>query len=267
MIETLKYATISDIYVKDLIFYNNEKEHELKKLCKEYGISYLPHKNRTSCYKLENGTFKNSELHEDLICKPYDRLFEENTIKKFEIGRHDEVMFVVDDNMIKGVVHIVDYNAEFISYEFYKATYRLEKMLRNMLIKKGESNDSLLEWMRLKASEGAVFWKQRYSQCVPKDEIERKAQEVKRKECNPFQTFYFNDILMFTASKKYVSKNFKRNIENLIYIRNWLAHNKDLAPKNREDENPLYHISGLKKFVKGAKGFFQCYEELEFLIS
>ena len=72
---------------------------------------------------------------------------------------------------------------------------------------------------------------------------------------------------MFAASKKYVSKEFKTNIENLKEIRNWVAHNKDLAPKNREDSHPLYRIDGLKKFVKSAKDFFKCYEELEDLTS
>jgi hypothetical protein len=266
MIDTIKYATISNIYVKDLIFFDENKEEALKKLCFDYGISYLPNRNRRTCYKLENGIFKPTELTEDLVCNPYDRLFEDETIKKFENGRHDEVMFVVEEGKIKGVVHIVDYNTEFINYEFYKATYRLEKMLRDLLIKNGETNDSLLEWMRQKANKKIVFWENRYSQCVPNSEERRKEQVRKRKECNPFQTFFFNDLLMFTASKKYVSKDFRKNIEILKEIRNWVAHNKDLAPKNREESHPLYCIDGLKKFVKGARNFFKCYEELEELI-
>ena len=268
MIDTIKYATISNIYVKDLIFYDEKKEEELHAMCLDYGISYLPNKDKKSCYKLlENGTFKSAELTKDLMCNPYDRLFEDETITKFENGRHDEVMFVVEAGKIKGVVHIVDYNTEFINYEFFKATYRIEKMLRDLLIKKGEVNDSLIEWMRQKSKKSNDHWGNRYYQCLPKDEEKRKVEVSRRKECNPFQTFFFNDLLMFAASKKYVSKEFKTNIENLKEIRNWVAHNKDLAPKNREDSHPLYRIDGLKKFVKSAKDFFKCYEELEDLTS
>mgnify|MGYP003672479803 CR=1 FL=1 len=266
MIDTIKYATISNIYVKDLVYYDKNKIEDLKEFCNDYGITYLPSRDRKSCFKLKNGNFEKSILTKDLVCNPYDRLFDDGTINKFESGRHDEVMFVVEDSKIKGVVHIVDYNTEFINYEFYKATYRLEKMLRNLLIKKGETNDSLLEWMNQKANKKNGFWVNRYNQCVPENEEERKNQERRRKECNPFQTFFFNDLLMFSASKKYVSEEFKRNIENLKEIRNWVAHNKDLAPKNREESHPLYRIDGLKKFVKGARDFFRCYEELEELM-
>lgn len=267
MIEAIKYATISNIYVKDLIFYDVNKEEDLKTLCLDYGISYLPNSDRKSCYKLlDNGTFEPAPLTEELICNPYDRLFENETIRKFENGRHDEVMFVVEDDKIKGVVHIVDYNTEFINYEFYKATYRLEKMLRELLSIKGETNDSLINWMHQKSTKGNDFWANRYNQCNPKNQKKRKEQERRRKECNPFQTFFFNDLLMFAASKKYVSKDFKKNIENIKEIRNWVAHNKDLAPKNREESQPLYRIDGLKKFVSGARDFFRCYEELEDLV-
>jgi hypothetical protein len=191
MLETIKYATISNIYVKDLIFYEESEEDKLKELCINYGITYLPSKDRRSCYKLNNGRFTISNLTDELICNPYDRLFEDETINKFEKGRHDEVMFVVENGKIKGVVHIVDYNTEFINYEFYKATYRIEIMLRDLLIQKGETNNSLLEWMRQKPTKQNDFWEIRYSQCVPEDVSERKKQERKRKECNPFQTFLF----------------------------------------------------------------------------
>ena len=96
---------------------------------------------------MEDGAFEPAKLADDLICNPYDRLFEDETISKFENGRHDEVMFVVENDKIKSVVHIVDYNTEFINYEFYKATYRLEKMLRYHLIKKAKDKVRKFEWI------------------------------------------------------------------------------------------------------------------------
>jgi hypothetical protein len=262
MLENIKYATISNIYVKNLIFYDSQKTNELKKMCADYGITYLPSKNRTTCYKLVGDKFIPSEIPEDLKCNPFDRLFDSNTIDKFESGNHDEVLFVVEDDKIKGVVHIVDYNIDFINYEFYKATYLFEKMLRELLLLKNESNDSLLEWMKEKSLKNN-HWKTRYEQCVPNDINILEEQQLKRRDCNPFQTFFLNDLLYFVASKKHVSKEFRQSLDAIKNIRNWVAHNKDLTHKSQIDNNPLYKIEELKDFVVNAKTFFKCYEELE----
>lgn len=185
MIETIKYATISQIFIKDLIFYEDQKKDECKKLCNDNGITFLPNKNRKDCYKLINTVFVSQPLSSDIICNPFDRLFDETTLAKFESGNHDEVMFVVENNKIKGVVHIVDYNADFINFEFFKAMYQFEKNLRILLNLKGKTNDSIIEWIK-KEGENDKFWKTRYEQCMPTD-LKKCNQEIKkRKDCNPF---------------------------------------------------------------------------------
>ena len=168
MIEDIKYATISKIYVKDLVCFNNTNSKNLKTFCLENGITYLPSLDKKSCFRLNGDKFVNSKLTNDLICNAYDRLFDETTIAKFESGKHDEVMFVVEDNKIKGVVHLVDYNSAFINFEFYKAIYELETNLRQILIKAGETNDTLLKWFLLESKKNQ-HWKRRYTQCVPND--------------------------------------------------------------------------------------------------
>ncbi|MET7029801.1 hypothetical protein [Sediminicola luteus] len=265
MIETIKYATISKIYVKNMIFYDNNKSDELIKLCRSYGITYLPGQDRKSCYRLVDNEFHLSKLTKDLICYPYDRLFNEATLRKFESGNHDEVMFVIEDDKIKGVVHVVDYNTDFINYEFFKATYQFENLLRQLLINNGENNESLLKWMSLKAEKNN-HWKKRLEQCVPKEGSKLIEENLRRINCNPFQTFFLNDLLYFVASRKYVSKGFRQNLESITSIRNWVAHNKDLTHKPQIEHGPLYRIEELKEFVNNANTFFKCFEELEELI-
>lgn len=265
MLETIKYATISNIYVKDLRFYDENKETELKEMCQDYGITYLPSKDRKSCYQLIENTFIKKELTTDITCNPYDRIFDKSTLSKFENGNHDEVMFVVEDDKIKGVVHIVDYNSDFINFEFYKATAYLERMLRKLLLAQNETNGTLLSWM-LEKSKKSFFWKNRYANCVPEDDKRKEKLEQQRKDCNPFQTFFLNDLLMFAGSKRYVSAEFRRNCDAITNIRNWVAHNKDLTHKSKTDNHPLYKIKGLKEFVNNANLFFKCYEELEELV-
>ena len=262
MLDNIKYATISKIYIKDLIFYDVNNEVELKKMCNDYGITFLPNQDRKSCYKLTSKGFVGQKLSEDLICYPYDRLFDESTLEKFESGNHDEVMFVVEENKVKGVVHIVDYNTDFINYEFFKATYQFEKNLRSLLILKGETNDTLIDWMK-HSSGKSDHWKRRYNHCMPKKENERNNQIKKRIDCSPFQTFFMSDLLSFIEYKKFLSQEFNSSIDSIKEIRNWVAHNKDLAHKAELDNNPLYKIDELKLFVKQANQFFKAYEELE----
>jgi hypothetical protein len=262
MIESIKYALISDIYVKELLVYDIDNQDDLSVFCLQNGISYVPGKDRKSVYRFVEGSFQKAELTEDLICSPTDRLFDQNTLAKFEQGSHDEVLFVMEGERIIGVVHIVDYNKEFINIEFYSAIYAFETMLRNYLTSKGETNQTLLDWMEQKAKENN-HWKRRYKECVPKDEVKRQLEEEKRNDFGPFQTFFLNDLLHFSASKRYVSKDFRRNLDAIIGIRNWVAHNKDLAHKIKGFGKPLYRIKELKEFVNNANAFFACYEEIE----
>lgn len=269
MIENIKYATISQIYVKDLKFYSHENEKDLITLCSELGISFIPDKDRNTIYKLIDNKFVKSKLTEDLKCNPYDRIFDIETLNKFEKGNHDEVLFVIDNNKIKGVVHIVDYNNEFIYFEFYKLIFHFEKNLRDLLIKFNETNDNLIEWMleRSKLSSNNTtreFWNKRYEQCMPNDSKKRGNLIKKRRECSPFQTFYLNDLLHYSCSKGYISQVVKKNIDAINKVRNWVAHNQEIISKNESKiEIPLYNIDGLKKFIIDANLFFEAYEEVE----
>ncbi len=179
MIERIKYSTIADIYVRELIFYEKQHERKLKKMCTSWGITYLPAKNRKVVFRLVNGSFQRSELTAEITCNPYDRLFERSTISKFESGDHDEVLFAVENGTIKGVVHIVDFNKEFIFIEFYKLLHRFERMARLFLTEKKETNDSLLEWMKTKKTDSN--WSQRYGLHVPKNLENRSKLEEKRR--------------------------------------------------------------------------------------
>ncbi|MDX1699061.1 MAG: hypothetical protein R3250_00515 [Melioribacteraceae bacterium] len=262
MIDTIKYAIISDIYIKDLICFNPQRSDEVKAFCLENGITYVPGEDRKTCYRLENDGFVRYELTEDLKCSPTDRLFDQKTIDKFESGSHDEVLFVMDNDCITGVVHIIDYNNEFINVNFYHAVYLFEVMLRKLLVNNKESNQSIIEWMKDKGK-SEKYWLGRYNQCVPKDENKRINEEQKRKDFGDFQTFYLNDLIHFVASKGLVSEDFTNNLNAIVQIRNWVAHNKDLTHRSSELSRPLYLIKELKDFVRHTKAFIQFYEELE----
>lgn len=93
-LENLKYANTSSIYTKGLIYYDKNNEKDLKEKCASWGIIYFPDTEKKHVFKLEDGKFIQKPLTPELQCNPYDLLFDENTLAKFEQGNHDEVLFV-----------------------------------------------------------------------------------------------------------------------------------------------------------------------------
>ena len=79
----------------------------------------MPSKDRKSVYKLQDNVFQKEFLNEDLMCNPFEGIFSKNIMEKFSIGNHDEVLFVTEEERIIGVVHIVDYNSEFLYVGMY----------------------------------------------------------------------------------------------------------------------------------------------------
>ena len=269
MIETLKYSTISRIYVKDLFFFESTPEKDLIRDCKNWGISYVPSTNRKEVYKFQNGSFKKHPLTDDLVCNPYDLLFSDHTLDKFESGNHDEVLFVIEEGLIKGVVHIIDYNTEFIYLETFKLLHHFEKNLRAYLTSKGETNDSFLDWLRLESSSNN-YLKSLYGRYCPKDQIKLAECTKRRRESKPFQTFYLSQILDFACSMGHFNFQYEGVGSRINDIRNWVAHSKDITTNNlidnREKDGVLYSMDDLKEFSGSMNVFFDAFEELEHYI-
>lgn len=262
MLESVRYSNISDICVTDLFFYDKNKEKDLVKLCREYKISYLPDRDRKSCWQLTDSGFKPIEtIPKAFSCSPTDLIFENDTIEKFKQGNQDEVMFVVENNMIKGVVHIVDYNNPDIYVELYRMLLKFEQNLRKLLIEKGYRNKDILEWFDMKC--------RKETDSKIKNHFKRRAnyyngdkEKDKREKANPFQTFLLSELLYFIIDIQLVEIS-KDDEEKIRELRNWIAHSKDVTAIHPNSDHPVYNIEGLKKFIGLAKSFFNSYDVLE----
>ena len=95
MINRLKYATIADIGIYDVVFYDEAKVEKNIKFAKDNGITYLPAKNRKEVYKLVDGNFIKTTLEETLKINPFDLVFDKNTLEKFRQVNHNEIRFIV----------------------------------------------------------------------------------------------------------------------------------------------------------------------------
>lgn len=270
MINRLKYATISDIGIYQLIFFDNQKSSELANFCDINGISYLPAKDRKSIYKLTQDGFKKEVLTEQICMNPYDRIFEENTLKKFERLNPNEVFFITENETIRGVVHIIDYNSEFIQVELYRALFRFESNLRYLLVKSGLNNADFLVWVKEKAENekdknNKKHWLQRLEDILPSESNKLKKVEEKRNELNPFQSFYLFELMRFASDKNLIDKR-TVNVDKISKLRNQIAHSIDLTTQSTEEGRPIYNYKKLKIYIDHINAFFIAYDFLQYQI-
>ncbi|MET3113464.1 hypothetical protein AAKU52_001189 [Pedobacter sp. CG_S7] len=272
MINKLKYATISDIGVRDLIFYDVSNKEHLIDFCRKNGISYLPTRDRKGIYKLYNNDFVKDELSADLSVNSFDMLFADQTLEKFEKINSNEIRFILDNGKIRGVVHIIDYNNEFLYVELYRAILRFENNLRTVLIRYGFDNRDFIDWIygqsiNQKRESKREFWAKRYLELIPDDLDKLNKTELIRRDANPFQTFYLKELLLYFVSKRIVNGN-DIAIEELCNLRNLIMHSKDVTTYLVGlNGTVIYNFEGLKTFVNNCKKFFLSYEVLEDLIS
>lgn len=255
MIKKLKYAIIADIGNFNPVYYDTDKQVELIAYCNKNGFNYLPSKSKKSVYKLQNNQFVRKGIDEVVKVNAFDLIFDQNTIQKFEEPNHNEIRFIVENNEIKGVVHIVDYNSEFISVELYKALFKFESNLRDLLIENDLSNEDFISWVKDEADQSdSDYWYRKL-----------KTLEYRREQmsyANLFQTFNFRDLLNFAKEKKLIDFS-DREIDNVSDIRNSVAHNKDVTSHTDENGSIVYDFRGLDIFLEQMSSFFQSYELLE----
>lgn len=266
MINKLKYATIADIGIYDLFFYEEAKKVKLIEFCKQNGITFLPSKNRRQVYKLVDNKFELQDLLPKLCIKPYERIFDQLTLTKFSSLDHNEIHFIVENDLIKGVVHIIDYNSEFIQVELYRALFKFEVHLRNLLVKNKFTNNDFIYWVKFKTescrdNNSKEHWQRRLNDLLPSDPIKLNKVIQKRKEFKPFQTFYLPELMRFASDKKVVDKSIV-NIDKITTLRNQIAHSNNLTTYIKEDGQLIYNYNNLTKYVEQINVFFKAYEYL-----
>ena len=255
MIRKLKYAIIADIGNFNPIVYGDYKKEELAQMCLDNGINYLPHRSRKSVYKLVRNHFVEAKIEDYLKVNPYDRLFDQETINKFEKVNSNELRFIMENDEIKGVIHIIDYNNDFIDVELFKALLQFETNLRQLLIGKRMTNESFISWVsdNPESSINGSHWNRRLYQ------LENQKEE--RDNANPFQTFYLKELLLFADSKNLL-KLYNAEIEDINELRNSLAHNKDVISHTEKNGSIIYNFEGLQTFANRMKAFFYAYDVL-----
>lgn len=251
---TLELAVINDISEKNLITYRENLKEKLVNFCFRNGISYIPAEDFRSVYHYIDGDFIQEELDAQFCIAPDAQLFEDDTLRKFEHNPY-EVRFVVEDGRILGVVHIIDYNHEFLAVELYRTLFLLENNLRTLLVQHGKTNLDFLNWIQHKAyfsfGEDQKYWQSRVDFYLPDNQLLAQKKSQERNIYFPFQTFSFSELLQFSQDENVIEcfDGFKK-------IRNYIAHSRNITPTSESDNGQLiYEFSTLKNFVIEIRKF------------
>jgi hypothetical protein len=272
MLNKLKYATISDIFISNLRTYNGGNGQELLNLCNQFNFSYVPGEDRESIFKIEGDQLKLIELNENMICRPNDLIFHRDAIIRFKNSGTDGLLFVMDQDKIVGVVHFIDYNTEFVYVELFKAFFRFEGVLRNLLIENGLCDEVYHLFLDEKSKNDESesqreHYLRLYKTHIPDSENARIKKEKRRNDFGPFQTLLFSELLDYGNSIKIWPKQVRSATHDLKELRNWVAHYKDIGSKrgiNKESiaDEDVHDLSSLEEFVEKMNSFVRAYESL-----
>ena len=257
MINKLKYAIIANIANFNPLYYDHNNQEKLIAYCKKNGFSHLPSKDKKTVYKLVVNHFVEKQLEEVYTLEASDFIFDQTTIHKFEEPNPNEIHFIVERGLIKGMVHIVDYNNMYINVELFKAVLKFEHNLRQLLIDNDLENDDFIAWVANKAAqEDNAYWHRK------KNSLLNNRQQMKYD--NQFQTFSFRDLLNFAQDSNILPLS-DREIGDVSDIRNSLAHNRDVTSHTEDEANGaiVYDFVGLKFFAEKMRSFFNSYEVLK----
>lgn len=261
MPEKLENAKISDILISELYFYNHEKRDILKEFCRVNSISFLPDKDQKAVYELKDDEFVRKNLNPEYCFSPKKKLLDEETLKRFE-NNPGEIRFVIENEKIIGVVHIVDYNNEFIQVEIFGLLFRFENNLRKLLRSREFNNDDFIDWVKSRA-ENSEYWRERYESIMPENPERRDKVIKERQENYAFQTFGLSDLLIFSFEKGVLNQD-KIYFRDIKKIRNSIAHRRHLTPMAENEEGYfIYNFEELRNFISSLKNFFQTYKYLE----
>jgi len=228
---------IKDIMIKDVIYYEPEIEDNLKTFCKKEKITYLPSLDLKKVYFLHYEAFKNKEIEGSLIISPDLNVFDESLLKLFQEGEH--ILFIFDQNLIVGIIHISDYNRVEVYKYLYELIANLERDLRKLLDLSELSNDDMGKFFKMhadKKDKNAGFYKKKYSKF--KDDSD------KFHEVGPFEFFELSDLVALCNNKKIVHIDPK-----VIELRRKVMHSRSgIKNKDYEQNYPIYDFTSFETF-------------------
>lgn len=208
-------VTFQEIMTQGIIFYDKEYRDECTTFCQLRSINYLPslHNEKFGFYyNSDEQKFTRKRIMDTQRVGAEASIYDNKLISRF---REFGTLFVEQNHVIKGVVHFSDYNRSAVYDDIYKQLYLLERGLVHLITHNASlTKRDLFEFM---------------DKHIPSDGD----QPLSKKDFRARDISLWT-ILKFTQEHKLV-KISENNIQNIISIRNKIAHSYDLISKQVND--------------------------------
>ena len=221
------------------------------KICDYLKIDNLPAIDGRHFFRSDGVSFTQHELLPEHKLFVNNRLFDDYVLQQFAANRHD-VLFVFEEDALRGVVHLCDYNRDIVLQCIQDDILSFERKLRHLILLHGFRNDdmrSYFAYKRDKTSKGndKTFYQAKI------DSYDRRSAEIDT--LGYFQSFDFSDLLNFASSeftqcifkaKPYTYDGIQRSGGDILReLRNIAMHGKNPVAINKETS--VYSIDSLKK--------------------
>jgi len=134
--------TIGDIATRQIIYFDKAFEDKCAEFCQVRDISMLPdlsvlrsiHKYDRDKHKFSH-TFLPPNEFKQMTISPDRFLFADQTLAKFQ---KQDLLFVVDQDVLLGIVHYSDYNKSIVYEQTYHRLFKLERGLLQLIEMSGK---------------------------------------------------------------------------------------------------------------------------------
>ena len=246
-----------DIMEKRVLYYDEESEPACFDICEYLNIDNLPAIDGQNFYELSTKKFVMKKIAGEHKIFANESIFDSKVLAQFKLNRHN-VLFVFEENSLKGVVHLSDYNRDIVLQNIQDDILSFERKLRQLILLNGYKNKDMYLFfghrMNTKKTEkDRDFWKGK------KVNYEKRINEIN--SLGEFQLFDFTDLTDFAASiytkgvheigKYSIDGIFKSGATILKELRNLAMHGKNPISKNAESR--IYSLQNLAVLIDGLE--------------
>jgi len=261
--------TFEDIMQTKILYFDNEVKEACLDICDTLKIDTMPDYYSKNYHELTDRNFIEKQIVESLKLQINDRIFEIQNIEKFKNNKHN-VLYVFAGNVLKGIVHFADYNANVVLKRIQDDVLNFEMNLREFLVLNGKTNTDIKNYYEYKL----LKEKNEVNKCFYEEKLNnfsRKENEIK--VLGQFQIFELS-VLMNYCNSSYSNKLFmfektakcnKNNDNDIISsLRNMVMHGKN--PIEKDTDSSIFSIDSLYKFQESLTILKDYNSKLEELI-
>ena len=258
--------TFENIMKSGVLFYDKIAEDACFDICSHLKIDNLPSIDSMNYYELENSTFQKKEIRNEHCVFVDDSIFESKFLNSFKINKQN-VLFVFEESVIRGVVHISDYNGDIVLQSIQDDMLSFERKLRQLFLLNGFVNEDMYKYF--------IYKKEKSKRDRDFQFLDRKIKgyQASINEINSlgqFQLCDFGDLMGFAGSKfsgsifkikEYTINGAKKQGTDILReMRNMAMHAKN--PISKDLTTSIYNIDSLMMIFESLQVFRQVSAEL-----